>query len=106
MRAAGPCCGPLPRPGPVRPNPTMAGWDAVTGALLATYPGLGSPMAITHDATRVLSNTSNTSFYLWDRATGQVLRHITPATDGFYPVAISPDGTALAAINSTGGLAL
>ena len=54
----------------------------------------------------MLSRAGDSSFYLWDRATGQVLRHITPATGGFYPRAISPDGKALVAASSSGALAL
>ena len=85
---------------------TAALWDAQTGAPLATYPGLGAPLAITRDGTRVLSSASATSAYLWVRATGQVLRHLTSATGGFSPATMSPDGQALVAVNPSGALAL
>jgi WD40 repeat protein/DNA-binding XRE family transcriptional regulator len=85
---------------------TAALWDAQTGAPLATYPGLGAPLAITQDGTRVLSRASATSAYLWDRATGQVLRHLTSAAGDFSPATISPDGQVLVAVNPSGALAL
>ena len=69
-------------------------WSVETGQLVRTFkPKLGTLIAVSPDATRVLSQRrAQTSSRLWDVASGQLLRTFEGHSIGVASVATSPDG--------------
>ena len=76
-------------------------WLVATGQLVRTLkPNLGEPVAITLDATRVLSKHPLNQLKLWDAASGQLLRSFERRSSAVNSVAASPDGTRLLTIDT------
>jgi WD40 repeat protein/serine/threonine protein kinase len=83
--------------------------DALTGEAIYTLRGQGMSLAFSRDGTRIATSVGgrgSSTIFLWDAQTGKLVRDPFPAL-GFLAVtslALSPDGTRLAAGDLAGGV--
>lgn len=87
-------------------------WDLAGGHEITTLRGHSSPALISNiifspDGATVFAGVAEDKFaYQWDATTGQVVRTFTGEGKEIYGVALSPDGSLLAAGNQDGNISL
>ncbi|MFC2094920.1 WD40 repeat domain-containing protein [Candidatus Bipolaricaulota bacterium] len=75
----------------------VAVWDPASGQLLnswSAHPGFAAGLALSPDGTQLATVGSDSVLKVWDIATGDLARNLSPA--GTHAVDFSPDGSAIA----------
>ncbi|MFC2108360.1 WD40 repeat domain-containing protein [Candidatus Bipolaricaulota bacterium] len=85
----------------------VAVWDPASGQPLnswSAHPGFAAGLALSPDGTQLATVGSDSILKVWDIATGDLVRSLSPA--GTHAVVFSPDGSLIASGGRTGVLRL